>query len=132
MTMKMNNMIQFLVLETTEVDFFKSMDEKLKDGYRVIAGATYIKSLLTSLSSVTGEILNDIDHIFTVAIRSDKDYFLFSKNISTFVKEVNTYLATPGNVLVTGSLSIDLVYLNNYLKSTRVRQTYYCCCLYKE
>ncbi len=125
-------MEQLLIIEISEKDYLEELNTKLKEGYKVIVGSTYIKSLFTDIVLDNGTILEDIDHVFTLAVNSTNDFVFFSKNHELFRKEVNALVKNKLNKIVVGSLSIDLVHLDFYTECKRVYMTYYCCALYKD
>jgi hypothetical protein len=125
-------MKQVLLIEASEKTFLKLMDEKIKEGFKLIAGSTVIKSHPSTITLPQGEIINDLEHIFTIAISGEYDYFIYSKNITTFSKEVNDKLIEGEYRVVTGSFNVNLKKLDGYKEQDRVYTTYYCCALYKE
>lgn len=125
-------MKQVLLVETTEKSFLEAMDRRIKEGFKVIAGSTVITSLPTVITLDQGEVVNDVTHVFTVAVTGKFDYMIYSKNIETFRNEVNDKLIQDDYNLVTGSLNLSLIKLDGYKEQNRVYVTYYCCALYKE
>lgn len=125
-------MKQNLIIETTEKAFLEAMDKQIKEGFKVIAGSTLITSLPSVITLDKGEVLNDLNHVFTVAVTGKFDYMIYSKNVETFRKEVNDKLIQDCYNLVTGSLNVSLIKLDGFEQQPRVYITYYCCALYKE
>lgn len=122
-------MQQILIVETSQQAFTSTLDRLLREEFRFIAGSYYIKSLPTSIAIATGQVLNDIDHVFSLAITGSLDSVVFSKNIVKFREEVNYQLKT--NAVVVGSIIIEAVFRDCYEPCKRAYTTYYCCCLYR-
>jgi len=126
-------MKQFLVLATTEVCFQELVDEKLKEGYKVIAGSMFVKSLPWDISIPEGEMLNDTDHVLTLAITGKHDFLIYAKEVNVFLMEVNSKLQQDVYTMVVGSLSAHLAKDDGFDEKTeRAYTTYYSCGLYKE
>ena len=126
-------MKQVLVITTTEKAFLDDMDEKIKEGYKVIAGSTFIASLPWDIVVPEGELLSDTEHILTVSITGKYDFMIYAKDIEIFKQEVNSKLSKGDYSLVVGSLSANLVKLDGFkVKIARAYITYYSCSMYKE
>lgn len=125
------NMEQVLILEAHEKAFLEEMDKKLKEGFKVIAGSTLIKSLPTNIELDHGTMTTDVEHVFTMAITGRMDFMVLAKTKSSFKDEVNAKIKQPAFQSVTGSVSIDIVRKSEYKDSSRIYITYYCCTLYK-
>ncbi len=126
-------MKQVLVLEKDEKSFLEEMDDKIKAGYKIIAGSTIIKSKLWDISSPEGELLNDVDHAITVAITGKHDYMIYAKTLDAFKSVVNTKLESENYKIVVGSLKIGVIKHSGFnIKADRVYLTYYGCALYKD
>jgi hypothetical protein len=126
-------MKQFLILTTTEAHFQELVDDKLKNGYKVIAGSMFVKSLPWDISIPEGEMLNDVDHVLTLAITGKHDFLIYAKDVNVFLGEVNSKLPQGVYTMVVGSLSVHLVKDDGFdEKAKRAYTTYYSCGLYKE
>lgn len=123
-------MQQVLVIETSQNAYCSTLDQYLKEGYRLIAGSNYIKSLPVDINIATGQVLSDIEHIFSIGICGFLDSVVFSKQITNFRNEVNEQLKKSSTI--TGSLYIEAAFKDTYEVCKRAFITYYCCCLYKE
>lgn len=121
--------MQAFVIETTQELFLSSVGGYINNGYKLIAGSSYIKSLPENINIMSGQVLNDIEHVFSVAVRDHADHLIFSKNISLFREEVNIQLKKSNTVI--GSLYLSAILKDNYEKCRRKQTTYYSCCLEK-
>lgn len=122
--------MQKFILETNKDIFLNAVDISLKEGFQLIPGSNYIKSLPENIDVTSGQVLGDIDHVFSVAIRDTLDSMVFSGNLVLFRTTVNEQLAK--NNMIIGSLYIEAILKNGFEKCKRVYTTYYSCCLYKE
>lgn len=123
-------MHQVLIIETTEEAYSRLLNQYLKGGYRLVAGSNYIKSLPTSINVSTQQKLDDIDHIFSIALFKGFDNVVHCKDLDIFRSVVNKQL-TDSKVVV-GSLYIEKVYKESFERCKRIHTTYYSCCVYKE
>ncbi|MBV5347494.1 hypothetical protein JZU46_04675 [bacterium] len=122
--------MQKFIIETSKDTFLRLMDVDLKNGFHVIPGSNYIKSLPANINVASGQVLDDIEHVFSIAVRDTLDSVVFSENLSLFRTTVNKELVT--NHVVVGSLYVEAILKDSYEKCRRVFTTYYSCCLHKD
>jgi len=123
-------MAQILLIETNQTAYLNMLDQYLKQGYHLIAGSNYIKSIPTGINVTTGQVLQDIEHVYSIGIYGKFDSVVFSKKLTNFRESVNEQLKS--NSVITGSLYIEAEFKDAYERCKRSFVTYYCCCLYKE
>lgn len=130
MMQRTNIMHQVLIIETSVAAYSNLLNQYLKSGYKLVVGSNYIKSLPTNISVVTNQVLDDIEHAFSIALCNELETIIFSKDLTSFREATNKQLAT--NKLVVGSLYIEQILKDSYEKCKRIYTTYYSCCVYKE
>lgn len=122
--------MQKLIIESKLEDFKTRVEKHLSEGFKLVVGSTYIISLESDISILNGEILYDVEHIFTLGIiDNNKEFFIISQDIKNFIQKVNTHL--KNGTIITGSAYFSAHRLDNYVKQDRIYDNYFSCCVYR-
>lgn len=126
-------MKQKLIISASENQFKEDIDDMINQGFKHITGSTFIKALPSTVDIENGECLNDIDHVFTIVLKGEKDRVIVSRNPKAFTMSVNEVLGIQNMSIVVGSMTIDPILLDGFQEAVlRMYETYYCCGFYKE
>ncbi len=122
--------MQSIIMETSLNTYIEKVNQANVNGFNIIAGSNYVKSVKGNINMSTGEELSDVGIIASIAIGNhNKEINITSDDISEFKKEVSFLLIN--HHVVVGTLYISDVKFDVYKKCNRNVLTFYCCCMHK-
>lgn len=124
--------MQKILLENSKTVFLKKLNSNLQEGFHIITGSMYCKSVVTDLDLMQGKLLNDVEHIFSIVLScNNNDSMIFSNQSTKFKKEVNSLLYSNDFEIIVGSTYITSSFKPQYINCRRGWVTFYSCCLYR-